>query len=266
MLHTVTASGVLFVTLNQPERRNALTEAMLGALETQLARAERDEALRAFVLRGAGGNFCAGGDFASFKALLAAPARESKPDPVARNNRAFGALLVRLAQLPLPTIAAVSGAAAGGGTGLAATCDLVLAHSSATFATPETTLGFAPAQVAPFIADRIGRRAAARLLCAGRRLSAAEALAVGLADAVVDDLRAALLDELGRLERAEPAALRATKRILAHGGARATQLDFAADAFARGLRSNAEEGLAAFTARRAPVWRQALEALPEMPL
>ncbi len=265
VLHAVTAAGVVFVTLNDPAHRNALNERMLAGIEAQLAHAENDASVRAFVLRGAGGVFCAGGDFGSFKSMLAAPRAGAAPDPIADNNRAFGRLLTRLANLPVPTIAVVAGAAAGGGTGLAAACDLVLAHRSATFATPETTLGFPPAQIAPFVAARIGVQRAARLLCAGRRLDANEAFAFGLADRVVDDTNLALLEELRRFERAEATALRATKHILAFAGSRDAQLDFAAQRFAEGLRANAEEGIAAFAARRPPRWAHALTALPEMP-
>jgi isohexenylglutaconyl-CoA hydratase len=265
MLHVTSAAGVLFVTLNDPARRNALGEAMLAGLAAALARAEEEEHIRAFVLRGAGGNFCAGGDFAALKALLATPVAAGAVDPIAASNRVFGALLTRLAELPVPTIAAVAGAAAGGGTGLAAACDVVLAHTSATFATPETSLGIPPAQIAPFVAARTGQARAARLLCEGRRLDAREALAFGLADVVAEDIDAALLEQLARLDRSEPAAVRSTKRILAFQGARAEQLDFAAACFARSLRSTASEGLAAFAARRAPAWQQSLAFLPEMP-
>jgi len=265
MLHSVSAAGVLFVTLNDPARRNALNETLLGALDVELARAEQDEHCRAFVLRGAGGVFCAGGDFALFKAMMATPVADHESDPVARNNRAFGALLSRLADLPVPTIAVVVGGAAGGGTGLAAACDYVLAHASAMFATPETRLGIPPAQIAPFIAARIGRPAAARLLCEGRRLDAAEALRIGLVDAVAEDVDGALLELIHRFDHAEPAALRSTKRILAQTGPRGLQLDFAATCFARSLRTTAAEGIAAFTAKRAPAWQQSLAALPEMP-
>lgn len=265
MLHTTTTSGVLFVTLNNPASRNALTEAMVASLDGQLARAEADHAVRAFVLRGAGGNFCAGGDFASFRSLMATTVPAGERDPIARHNRAFGALLTRIADLPVPTIAVVCGAAAGGGVGLAAACDLVIAQAGATFATPETTLGLPPAQIAPFIAARMGRQAAARMLCAGARLAAPDALAAGLADVVAQDAGPALLDALNRLGRAEPEAVRATKRILARPGSRTHQLDFAADCFARALRGAAAEGLAAFTAKRAPAWQQQLDTLPEMP-
>ncbi|HTT09655.1 MAG TPA: enoyl-CoA hydratase/isomerase family protein [Burkholderiaceae bacterium] len=265
MLHSVSAAGVLFVTLNDPARRNALNATLLAALDVELARAEEDEQCRAFVLRGAGGVFCAGGDFALFKAMMATPMPDHAADPVARDNRAFGAMLARLADLPVPTVAVVVGRAAGGGTGLAVACDYVLAHTSAMFATPEVRLGIPPAQIAPFVAARIGRPAAARLLCEGRRLDAQEALRIGLVEAVVEDVDAALLELIHRFDQAEPAALRSTKRILAQTSPRELQLDFAAECFARSLRSTASEGIAAFTAKRAPAWQQSLAALPEMP-
>ena len=265
VLHATTSAGVLFVTLNDPAHRNALNDTMLAALESELTRAQQDETIRAFVLRGAGGVFCAGGDFAVFKTLIATAVPNGAPDPIARNNRSFGTLLTRLQDLPVPTIAVVAGPAAGGGTGLAATCDVVIAHASATFATPEVTLGFPPAQIAPFMAARLGRQRAARLLCEGRRINAHEALAIGLVDAVADDIDAALLAELQRFDRTEPAAVRATKSILAHTGPLAAQLDFASECFAGGLRTSAQEGLAAFAAKRAPAWQQSLAALPEMP-
>ena len=265
MLHSVSAAGILFVTLNDPAHRNALNEAMLRALEAELTRVEQDETVRAFVLRGAGGVFCAGGDFAAFKAMMGTTLLGGEFDPIARNNRTFGALLVRLADLPVPTIAAVAGGAAGGGCGLAAACDVVLAHTAALFATPETSLGIPPAQIAPFIAARIGRPRAARMLCEGQRVKAQDALAIGLVDVVAEDLDAALLEQLRRLDRAEPAAVRSTKRILAHPGPRDAQLDFAATRFARSLRNTAAEGIEAFTTKRVPAWTRSLDALPEMP-
>jgi len=103
------------------------------------------------------------------------------------------------------------------------------------------------------------------MLCDGRRLNAQEALRFGLVDGVTEDTDAALLEYIRRLDRAEPAAVRATKQILAHGGPRDAQLDFAAQCFARGLRATAAEGIAAFTEKRQPAWQQSLAALPEMP-
>jgi isohexenylglutaconyl-CoA hydratase len=214
---------------------------------------------RALVIRGAGGSFCAGGDFSRFRALMATEAPATGTDPIASFNRAFGALLERLQASAVATIAVVEGAAIGGGAGLAAACDFVLAASEAQFGMPEVTLGLPPAQIAPFVAARIGHGPALRLMLTGRRIDAVEALACGLADEVaprdaVGNRLQALLTELGR---AEPQVLRATKAILQRSATEplGTTLDFAALQFTAALRSGtAGEGLAALTAKRPAAW------------
>lgn len=259
MLRTEARGAFVLATLDAPDTRNALSDAMVAGLGAALALAESQPAVRALVIRGAGGTFCAGGDFSGFHTLMAEPASAGGVDPIVGFNRSFGALLERLQASPVATIAVVEGAAVGGGAGLAATCDFVLVAADAQFAMPEVTLGLPPAQIGPFVAARLGQGAALRLLLSGRRISAAQALACGLADelhesAALDTRLTALLTELGR---AEPAVLRATKAILQR---RATEplgatLDFAARAFAAALRSGtAAQGLAALSEKRPPAW------------
>ncbi|MEP7098936.1 MAG: enoyl-CoA hydratase/isomerase family protein [Burkholderiales bacterium] len=259
MLRIDTRGAFVFATLDAPATRNALSDAMVVGLGDALALAESQPALRALVIRGAGSTFCAGGDFSGFRALMAEPVPAGGVDPIVGFNRGFGALLERIHASPVATIAVVEGAAIGGGCGLSATCDFVLAAGNAQFAMPEVTLGLPPAQVGPFVAARLGHGAALRLLLTGRRITAAQALACGLADEVheaaeLDERLTALLIELGR---AEPAALRATKAILQRRATEpmGTTLDFAAHAFAAALRSGtAAEGLAAMSAKRPPAW------------
>jgi len=191
-------------------------------------------------------------------------------DPIARYNRGFGAMLERVAALPVPTIAVVNGVAMGGGCGLAAACDRVIAAEDATFAMPEVTIGVAPAQIAPFVVRRAGARRARWLMLAGARLKGVDAQAQGLADVVVpsNGLRAALESELRLLAAAEPAALRATKRIVNRTveASLADSLDTAALEFAGLLRHGAaREGIAATAGRRAPAWTAPLPELPEFP-
>jgi len=260
MLHSVTTAGVLFVTLNDPAHRNVLNESMLSALGAELARTEQDETIRAFVLRGAGGVFCAGGDFTTFRTLMGTTTPGAGPDPIARNNRAFGALLTRLVDLPVPTIAVVVGAAAGGGTGLAAACDVVLAHSSATFSTPETGLGIPPAQIAPFVAARIGVARTRRLALTGTRFDGREAERIGLVDQACADtaaLDAALAATLADISRCAPGANAAIKKLLlaSRTTPRDELLDQSADAFAACLRGpEGQEGVTAFLGKRKPRW------------
>lgn len=243
--------GVLTLTFDRPEARNALTPAMLEALVAGFDEAERDVTVCALVLRAAGPSFCAGGDFGGFQRLIAQAAPADGPDPIVASNRGYGMVLERLAGLSVPTIAVIAGAAVGGGVGFVAACDFALARADATFRLPEVTLGLPPAQVAPFVADRIGRSRARRLMLTAELLDAGAALRYGLVDHVAAD-DAGLADELARisgaLEHAEPAAVRATKAILARDGtdARGATLDFAAEHFARALRSPAvRERLAA---------------------
>jgi isohexenylglutaconyl-CoA hydratase len=191
-------------------------------------------------------------------------------DPIAHYNRRFGALLERVAALPVTTIAVVSGSAMGGGCGLAAACDRVIAAEDATFAMPEVTLGVAPAQIAPFVMRRAGARRARWLMLAGARLKAPAAREAGLADVVVPTagLRGALEADLRLLAAGEPAALRATKRIVERSLASPlpAALDAAALEFAGLLRHGAaREGIAATVARRAPAWTVPLPPLPDLP-
>ena len=259
MIQLETRGAFVFATLASPATRNALTDAMVSGLLEAVAHAEALPDTRGLVIRGAAHTFCAGGDFSNFRTLMAGPAPPGTADPIATFNRAFGAMLERLQACAVPTIAVVEGAAMGGGCGLAAACDFVLAARTAQFGMPEVTLGLPPAQIAPFTAARLGTVAALRLMLTGRRIDAAQAFACGLADDVAEpgalDARLhALLTDLGR---AEPAALRATKAIVqrhAHA-ALADTLDFASHAFAASLRSGtAAEGIAAMTLKRPASW------------
>lgn len=263
------AAGFWFACLNRPDKRNALTDDLVGALGEVVTQVTADPAARALVLCGAGGNFCAGADFSGLQELLAT-APHATDDPIARHNRRFGELLERLAALPVPSVAVVTGAAMGGGCGLAAACDRVLAADSALFAMPEVTLGIAPAQIAPFIVRRAGATRGRWLMLSAARLPAGGALDNGLVDVVAPaaELRAALRAELALLAAAEPFALRATKRIVAHtaNGTLGGVLDAAALEFAALLRQGAVlEGIAAARQKRAPTWQAELPELPVFP-
>ena len=262
-------AGVWFARLNRPDKRNALTDELVAALDAACTQVSADLEARALVIHGAGGHFCAGGDFGAFAKLMQTEPGHAE-DPIARHNREFGTLLERLASLPVPTLAVVTGVAMGGGCGLAAACDRVIAADDATFATPEVTLGVAPAQIAPFLVRRAGARRARWLMLSGARLKATEARECGLADRVAPaaELRAALAADLGLLLAAEPAALRATKRIVSRTleAPLGDSLDSAAREFAGLLRHGAvREGIAATVAKRAPAWATPVPELPDLP-
>lgn len=259
--------GFWFARLNRPDKRNALSEPILDELAQVCDRVTADADARALVIWGAGGHFSAGGDFSRFQQLLSAPAGAGA-DPVESLNRQFGVLLETIAALPVPTLGVVRGSALGGGLGLAAALDRVIACDDAVFGMPEVTLGIAPAQIAPFVVRRIGANRAYWLMASAQRLDAPAALAAGLVDCVAASAGIAevVARELGGLCGAEPAALRAVRRLalrsqeLPLGQA----LDAAAVDFAALLRGGAVmEGMAASRERRAPSWQATLPSLPE---
>jgi isohexenylglutaconyl-CoA hydratase len=256
-----------FARLNRPDKRNALSEPLMGELLALCDRIEADADARAVVIWGAGGSFCAGADFGRFQELMASPA-PAGPDPIIAHNRTFGTLLERLATLPVPTLGVVRGAAMGGGVGLACVLDRVIATDDAVYAMPEVTLGVAPAQIAPFVARRIGATRARWRMLAATRLDAGAALADGFVDVVVPltDLKQTVAAELGLLALTEPTALRATKRLTLRNleAPLAVALDAAARDFAELLRAGAaREGIAASRERRRPAWHAEVPALPE---
>ena len=248
--------------LNSPQTRNALTDEMVLALSEQCARATSDPQLRLIVLTGNGGNFCAGGSLGSFASSIGRPLQKGQADPLVQFNRDFGRLLQQLAALPQLLVAAVQGAAMGGGVGLVCVADLVLADSAAVFATPEVTLGIVPAQIAPFVRRRLGDARARQWLLCGQRWSAQQVLQAGLVQAVIDGngaqhWHALLQAEIDRLQQVAPAAVAATKQLLAAMEAQDldTSLDQGAQAFAQALRGGeAGAGIKAFAEKSAAPW------------
>ena len=257
-----------FARLNRPDKRNALSEPMIGELLALCDRVEADADARALVLWGAGGSFCAGADFDRFQELMATPPPDAGTDPIAIHNRTFGTMLERLDRLSVVTVAVVRGAAMGGGVGLACTMDRVIATADAVFAMPEVTLGIAPAQIAPFVAQRMGPRRARWHMLSATRLDAQAALAVGLVDHVVslDALATTVAAELAPLARAEPAALHSTKNMTHRNQAAPlpAALDAAATDFAVLLRrGRASQGISASRERKPAPWHVDVPGLPE---
>jgi len=141
--------GVLHVTLNRPDSRNAMSLAMVEELRAVLRAVRHDQGVRALVLRGGGGHFCAGGDLKDMAEARSRLADEG-PAVLERLNAAFGALCQAFDRTPLATVAVLQGTVMGGGFGLACVADLALAGRSVRFRLPETSLGVVPAQIAPF--------------------------------------------------------------------------------------------------------------------
>ncbi len=260
--------GVLFATLNQPASRHALTPAMVAELAQVLGLAESDSGVRALVLRGSQGFFCAGGNVANFQERLTTDAGQASAASTALQNRAFGHFMQRLVALPVPVLAAVEGAAMGGGMGLACAADIVLATVDAKFALSETSLGLIPAQIAPFVVARLGQRVTRRLGLSAERVSGELALQLGLVDALASDsaaLDALLAQWLSRIARCAPQANRRLKSLLQalEQQPLAALLDNAAQQFAaclHGEGAEGAEGIAALRAKRPPAWQLSFDA------
>ncbi len=256
--------GLLFVTLNRPETRNALGAEVVAEMDRAIAGSPGEPPPRALILRGSGGFFSAGGNVGGFAANLGEPAPQ--PDPVAARNREFGRFMERLAALPMPVIAAVEGAAMGGGMGLACAADIVLATQDARFALSETRLGLIPAQIAPFVVARLGLRTARRLGISGERIHGETALRLGMADELAVDsasLDALLAQWLTSICACAPRANALIKPLLAEcvaPEAAGAALDRAAALFAGCLRDEGVAGIEAFRRRQPPGWAQVIAA------
>ncbi|HET6198687.1 MAG TPA: enoyl-CoA hydratase/isomerase family protein, partial [Acetobacteraceae bacterium] len=171
--------AVARLTLNRPDRRNALTHAMMLELEDAFAQVRDDQSCRALVLRGAGGHFCAGGDLDAMADMPPKPGNGSG-DPLVPAYRQFGDALLALNALPQPTVAIVEGSAVGGGFGMACCSDVVILHESARFGMPEPKVGFIPSQIIPFVVRRIGEGPARDLAVTSRVIDATEAKRLGI--------------------------------------------------------------------------------------
>lgn len=235
--------GVLTLTLDRPEKRNALSAALIEELHRTLERADLDAETRVVVLRGAGRDFCAGADL---EELLASADRT--PADNEASARRLGEVFQRIRRLPKPVIAAVRGRALAGGAGLATACDVVLAAETAQLGYPEVQRGFVPAMVAAILRRLAGEKVALDLLLTGRVLGAAEARAAGLVSRVVPDadLDSAVATLAGELAGRSASALGFTKRLF-------MALDGAGfdDGIALGARVNA-------VARQTPDFREAI--------
>ncbi|MEU0677011.1 enoyl-CoA hydratase/isomerase family protein [Streptomyces sp. NPDC006172] len=192
---------VVRATLDSPATRNRLDDELLAELTDALERAERADDASVFVLDATGDTFCSG------IALGDIDRAEWQPRLVAVHD-----LLRRLADSPLVTVAVVDGAATGGGVGLAAACDHVIAGPRASLRMTEVLLGLVPAVILPVVAERVGRHRAYSLALGAQELAAGEAAALGLADRHTDDCHRELRLLLRRLRAADPGALRALKR------------------------------------------------------
>lgn len=242
------------LTLNRPDVRNAFNEEMIAEISDWAATTARDPGVRVVVLAGAGASFCAGADLAWMAKTVDYTEAENVDDAM-RASQMFGSL----DELPMPVVGRIHGAALGGGAGLAAVCDVVIAEADAMFGFTEVKLGIIPAVISPFVLAKVGRSAARELFLTGRRFSARHALDIGLVHDVVprEDLDTAVDRLVREILSAGPEAVSAAKQLIADvwnesaGSAR----ERTARALARRrISAEGQEGLRAFLQKRKPGW------------
>jgi methylglutaconyl-CoA hydratase len=246
------ASAVV-LTINRPDKRNALSRGLIAALADAFTRAREDAAVRCVILTGEGSVFCAGMDLAELSETLGGTQDSRVWDDALRLATLYDVIYT----LPKPTIAAVNGAAVAGGAGLVTVCDLAVAVPAAKFGYPEVRRGLVAAMVMPHLLRHVGERTARHLLLTGDLIDAEEARRVGLVNALTSTEQ--LLDHaLGwaqALAEGGPQALAQTKDLLHRFSRQALSIAEAAQASAAPrLTQECREGLEAFFAKRPAPW------------
>jgi methylglutaconyl-CoA hydratase len=253
---------VLRVTLNRPELHNAFNAELIGDLRAQFRQLEDEpsDRLRVVVLAGAGPSFCAGADVSWMRASLGLSREANEQDAMV-----LAEMLDAIDRCPVPVVARVQGAALGGGMGLCAVSDVVIAESGARFGFTETRLGILPAVISPFVIAKIGESHARALFPGGRRFDAGRAARIGLVHEVVEGIEAldaAIQLAVDDVLAAGPSAARAAKSIvrevrgLPH---ESTRWHTARRIATQRTSEEGQEGLRAFLEKREPSWRRPTE-------
>lgn len=243
--------GIVSVTLNRPEVHNAFNDELIGEMN-DLFEGIGEPHHRAVVLRGTGPNFCAGADLNWMSRMVSYTRDENVRD---------SALLAKMYSLidgcPVPVIGRIQGAAIGGGVGLVAVCDIVVAAKDCKFGLSEVKLGILPAVISPYVIGKIGRSHARALFLTGERFDVDRALRIGLVHRVADDLDAALDETIKQLTSSGPEAVRECKKLIAYVGSHelADAIPYTIDAIAtRRTSAEGQAGMKAFLAKEKAPW------------
>ena len=247
---------VEYLTLNRPEVRNAFNEVMIGELSAWADAMHADPSVRVAVINGAGQVFSAGGDLAWMARMVGFSHEENR-----RDAEVLAGLYHRLNTVPVPLIGQVHGAALGGGSGLAAVCDVVVAERGCLFGFTEVKLGILPGVISPYVVAKIGQSAARELFLTGAKFSASRAREIGLVHAVVDapDMDAAVRRYVDQFLSSAPGAIAASKAIIPKvAGATSDEITAMTAQAIADLRVSPEgqEGLRAFLEKRRASWRK----------
>jgi methylglutaconyl-CoA hydratase len=203
--------AIASITLDRPEKRNALNDELIAAIKQSLEKAAADESVKVVMINGAGNDFCSGADLSALQKIAQASVADNAADA-----RSLLELFVLIRRLRIPVVAAVKGRALAGGCGLASACDLVLASESARFGYPEVKIGFVPAMVLAILRRNVSEKRAFELLTRGEEIDAARAKEIGLVNQIfADDSFEIEVDYyLRRFTEVSGTAVALTKRLL----------------------------------------------------
>jgi methylglutaconyl-CoA hydratase len=257
LLVGIDGRGVAGLTLNRPDRHNAFDDALVAELTSALRKLDHHPEVRIVVLASVGRSFCSGADLDWMRRLAS-----YGEDANTADARALANMLHTLDRLNKPTIGVVQGAAYGGGVGLIACCDTVIASDRATFCLSEVKLGLTPATVGPYVVNAIGPRQARRYFLTAEVFSAKRALEIGLVHEVVPAVALAQEREylIETLLRGAPGAQAAAKELIFLCENRAVDAELGHEVArriaARRSSKEGQEGMAAFLEKRKPAWRE----------
>lgn len=249
------ARGVATVTLNRPQKHNAMSAQMIRELSQAAADLATDAEVRVVVLTGAGKSFCAGADLGWMQSQV-----ESSAETRRAEARALALMLRAWNDLPKPVIGAIPGNAFGGGVGLVAICDIAIAAETALMALTETRLGLIPATIGPYVVAKLGEAQARRVILSARKFEAPEAVRMNLLSHAVsrDSLSAAVEAEVSLLLDCAPQAVASAKKMIRELSVKhddtvmSRTIDALIDCWEGG---EAPEGIRAFFAKERPSWQ-----------
>lgn len=254
LLLSISDSGTAVVTLNRPDVHNAFNAALIADLQQAFTQLGKDDQVRAIILTNAGKNFCAGADLNWMKAAADLSESENVQDALL-----LAEMLAVMNDCPKPVIAAISGAAMGGGVGLAACADIAIGAPNARFSLSEVKLGLTPATISPYVVAAIGARIARRLFITADLFGADQALEYGLLHEVTDDPLARAQAIADGLKNNAPLAMAEAKKLVFDVQDKPITADLrlmtAERIAARRCTAEGREGLAAFLEKRTPFWR-----------
>lgn len=249
--------GWLTIWFNQPDNRNALSDALVAELSSVLQAVRDDRAVRGITIRGRGGVFCAGADLRNFKENFQ---KTGNHKDIVKQSSSAAAIFDQVNSAPQVVIVLIEGAAMAGGFGLSCCADVVICETGARFAMTETAIGVTPAQISPFVIQKLGYATGRRLMLTAARFDGAQAHDLGFADFIADDvagLEAVEMEIRKQVLGAAPGAVAATKELISQiaGKPREEVIRLAATNFAdRMVSDEAKEGVASFFEKRKPNW------------